>query len=130
MTSTPLSSDGEQALRELVSGPNGFRYLAALDANGNIATSPDGSNLVVDIVGDSRGSWGPASDNPVVAAVSLTGTDGDVDSPQEVSGTALLRSETDDLSNDVHTQTFNASNLIVDGSGTAVLEHAVEIPDK
>jgi len=129
MTSTPLSSDGEQALRDLVSGPNGFRYLAVLDQNGNIATSPDGSNLVIDIVGDDRGAWGPPADNPVVAAVSLTGTDGDVDAPQEVSGTALLRNESDDLSNDLHIQTFNSSNVIVDGSGTVVLEHAVEIPD-
>lgn len=129
MTSTPLTSDGEQALRDLVAGPDGFRYLAVLDANGNIATSPDGSNLVVDVVDDDRGSWGPPADNPVVAAVALSGTDGDVDSPQEVSGSALLRSASDDPTNDLHTDTFNASNLIVDGSGTVVIEHAVEIPD-
>lgn len=119
--STPLPTAGLEALRAYVAGPDGFRYLAVLDATGSIATT-------IDIVEDSRGSWGPPADNPVTAAVAITGTDADIDAPLEVSGSALLLDPSDSLADAVHEQTFSGPNLIVDGSGTEVIEHTVEIP--
>lgn len=119
--STPLPTAGLEALRAYVTGPDGFRYLAVLDANGDIATT-------IDILDDSRGSWGPPADNPVTAAVAIQGTDADIDAPLEVSGSALLLDPSDALADAVHEQTFSGPNLIVDGSGTEVIEHSVAIP--
>jgi hypothetical protein len=119
--STPLSDTGREALRAYVAGPSGFRYLAVLDASGTVATT-------IDIVEDSRGSWGPPADNPVTAAVAVQGTDSDIAAPLEVSGSALLLDPSDDLADAVHEQTFAGPNLVVDGSGTEVIEHTVEIP--
>jgi len=119
--STPLSDVGREALREYVTGPSGFRYLAVLDASGTVATT-------IDIVEGSRGSWGPPADNPVTAAVAIKGTDSDIAAPLEVSGSALLLDPSDDLADAVHEQTFAGPNLVVDGSGKEVIEHTVEIP--
>jgi len=119
--STQLQPPGLEALRAYVAGSNGFRYLAVLDASGTVATT-------IDILDDSRGSWGPPADNPVTAAVAIQGTDADIDAPLEVSGSALLLDPSDALADAVHEQTFSGPNLIVDGSGTEVIEHTVEIP--
>ena len=118
--STEITDDGYENLREHITGPDGWRYLAVLDETGSIAG-------VYDLV--TTGSWGPPADNPITAAVPVSGTDGEIDAPVEVSGSALLVDEDDDLADAVHEDSHGAANVIVDGEGTVVLEHTVEVPE-
>ena len=119
--STEITDDGRENLREYITGPDGWRYLAVLDETGSIAGTYD---LV------SRSAWGPPADNPITAAVKVSGTDGEIDAPVEVSGSALLVDEDDDLADAMHEDGHGATNLIVDGEGAVVLQHTVEVPQR
>ena len=119
--STEITNDGYVDLREYIVSADGWRYLAVLDETGDIAG-------VYDLV--TRSAWGPTADAELTAAVKVKGTDGEIDAPVEVSGSALLVDEDDDLADAVHEDTHGAANVIVDGEGAVVLQHTVEVPQQ
>ena len=121
MTESPIQPTGNENLREYISGPNGWRFLAVIDDTGDIAG-------VYDLV--TRDAWGPPAGNPITAAVTVRGTDDELDDPPvTVAGTALLANEDDPLADAVHEQSFADPDVVVDGSGELVLQHTVELPD-
>jgi len=119
---TPFNPDGYADLREYVVSEDGWRYLAVINQNDEIATR-------VDIVGDSRGEWGDPANNPITATVKLGGGNSDVDPPLEVAGAALLANEQDTLGESIHDARY-VSTLLLEAGGEIVLKHTVELPEE
>lgn len=122
-----FETHGYETLREFVSSPDGWRYLAVIDDAGDL-------EAVLDVPNDSRASWGAASDNPVVLQADIAGANSDITTPVEIQGTALYDVEPTvgaalSDTNPTHEDNFEEANAIVDDNDKVELYHHIELPE-
>jgi len=119
-----FNTAGYDDLRDYVSSASGWSHIALVDDTGTEETR-------IDIANDSRASWGDASSNPVTLTVTISGSDGDISTPVELSTSELHTGSgttTPAHGDNLQDANGNDANAIVGSGDDLTVEHTVELP--
>lgn len=120
-----FNAAGYTDLREYVVSASGWSHIALVDDTGTEETR-------IDIANDSRASWGDASTNPVTLTVNVSGSDGDISTPVELSESELHTGSgttTAAHGDQMTDENGDPANAIVGANDSLTVEHTVELPN-
>jgi len=124
ITTTDLEPSGYADLREYVTSTSGWSHIALIDADGNEVTR-------IEIETDDRAEWSDAESNPISVTLEVEGVDSDIDTPVELSESALYP---DDAAadamhvDDLRDENDDVANVWIGGNDSLTVEHTVEMP--